>query len=468
MVELGNLDLQNDLKSMLTADQVRHYGIVITARDDDQLTAYHKVAADQIKLDELSLVFDLPVRLKKIDEDHFDQIVATNYRISAQKSASQSLKVSEDSFDAILNHAHQVGASDIHIEPLSKKTRVRFRLDGALKTFYEIPLSEHSLLVNKIKIRSNLNISEKRRNQDGRISLHLMGAGRVDVRVSSLPSLHGEKMVLRLLESNQEDISIDKIGFSAEQKKIYQKAYRRQNGIILISGPTGSGKTTTLYATLKELNAEEKNVLTVEDPIEYTLDGINQVQVKHDIGFDFTAALKTFLRQDPDIIMVGEIRDKETAQMAVKASLTGHLVLSTIHTNSALGTIDRLKDMDIPEYLIASTLNLSVAQRLVRLLCPHCKKAEESKVDLMDKKASQIHSHYIASGCNKCQFTGYAGRTALFEMIENNRQMSSAIKHNTYISHAESIDIPTIKNQAVQLLRDGKTSYEEIYPLLIE
>ena len=357
----------------------------------------------------------------------------------------------------------------IYISSLQKKqTRIRFRIDGALKQFYQLPASEHALLINKTKIKANLNISEKRRNQDGRITQKI-GLTTIDIRVSTLPSLYGEKIVLRLLETEQEGVDINKIGLSEEQKRIYQKAYSKTNGIILISGPTGSGKTTTLYATLKELNKESLNVLTVEDPIEYTLNGVNQVQVKHDIGFDFASALKTFLRQDPDIIMVGEIRDTETAQMAVKAALTGHLVLSTIHTNSALGTLDRLIDMGVPKYLIASTLNLSVAQRLVRLLCNSCKISESSKLDLFNGNDEFEKNHYKPNGCSTCNFTGYKGRTALFEMIEIGDEISENIKQGNRILKPDQLsDYMSIKKQAIYLLNSGNTSYEEVFPLLIE
>lgn len=462
-------DLPTQCKQLLTPEQVKHYGIIVGSKQGEYISIWHKQEESDLKKQEISIILGGEHSFKKIPAADFDQYVAFNYRINTGSKASR-LHVSDDVFETIIQHAYQIGSSDIHIEPLEKKTRIRFRIDGALKQFYQLPASEHSLLVNKIKIKANLNISERRRNQDGRISQRIVGAGTIDIRVSSLPSLHGEKVVMRLLESNQDDISIHKLGLSDTQLSIYQKSYQKTNGIILISGPTGSGKTTTLYATLKELNKESLNVLTVEDPIEYTLEGINQVQVKHDIGFDFAAALKTFLRQDPDVIMVGEIRDQETAQMAVKASLTGHLVLSTIHTNSALGTIDRLRDMGIPDYLIASTLNLSVAQRLVRLLCANCKIEEFSKVELLNDQNEIIENHSTAQGCEHCHYTGYVGRTALFEMVEMDERLSQIIKNNerNYESKHDSFRFSTIKEQAIELLKQQRTSYEEIYPLLIE
>lgn len=466
---IKDYNISSSCKQLLSPEQVKHYGIIIVDQKSDRLTAYHKIEKDQLSIQEIQLILGGQVSYQKIKPDEFDQYVALNYRINNTSKGTR-LQVTDDVFETIIQHAYQISASDVHIEPLEKKTRVRFRIDGALKQFYQLPASEHSLLVNKIKIKANLNISERRRNQDGRITQRITGAGNIDIRVSSLPSLHGEKVVMRLLESNQDDVSIHKLGLSKEQLDTYQKAYRKTNGVILISGPTGSGKTTTLYATLKELNKESLNVLTVEDPIEYTLEGINQVQVKHDIGFDFAAALKTFLRQDPDVIMVGEIRDQETAQMAVKASLTGHLVLSTIHTNSALGTIDRLRDMGIPNYLIASTMNLSVAQRLVRLLCDHCKKKDTTTVELFLKDQTTVEGHATPEGCEHCHYTGYSGRTALFEMLEINDQISQMIKNNAsnYDSDEYSFSFSSIKEQAIELLKQQRTSYEEVYPLLIE
>ena len=259
---------------------------------------------------------------------------------------------------------------------------------------------------------SNLDIAEKRLPQDGRINFKHQNQ-QFDIRVSVLPTLHGEKVVLRLLNNDATDIDLKKLGFSKLDLDNYLQGVKRPNGILLISGPTGSGKTTTLYATLKLLNKETRNILTIEDPIEYTLEGVNQVQLKESIGLGFASALRTFLRQDPDVIMVGEIRDTETANMAIRASLTGHLVLSTIHTNSAWGTVSRLMDMNIPPFLVASTLNTTVAQRLVRLLCPKCKKETPFDTELYPrqfKPYQAVHFHFLPNGCEECYYTGYKGR----------------------------------------------------------
>jgi type IV pilus assembly protein PilB len=274
-----------------------------------------------------------------------------------------------------------------------------------------------------------------------------------------------------LLGQDASNIDLTALGFQEEELEKYLEAVKKPNGIILISGPTGSGKTTTLYATLKLLNDTKRNIVTVEDPIEYTLKGINQVQLKEDIGLTFASALKSFLRQDPDVIMLGEIRDSETALMAIRASLTGHLVLSTIHTNSAVGTISRLIDMGVPSYLIAETLNLSLAQRLVRKLCSHCKTEVTCDSDDFPHNYTlpyEIKTHYKAVGCNHCYHTGYNGRTALYEVININNTIAEQIKHNTVSKiYTNDSNHQTLADKAFDLLANGETSLDEIYAVLI-
>ena len=290
----------------------------------------------------------------------------------------------------------------------------------------------------------------------------------IDIRVSSLPSLYGEKVVMRLLSKDAGNISLEQLGLNAKQIETYTKGIRRPYGLVLISGPTGSGKTTTLYASLKLLNNPANNILTIEDPIEYTLEGINQVQLNESIGLDFVSALRTFLRQDPDIIMLGEIRDAETAQMAIRASLTGHLVLSTIHTNSAWGTISRLTDMGVPSYLLSGTLNLSVAQRLVRLLCPHCKREVKDPGKQYLKDMDYTQPVYEAGQCPACHFTGYKGRRAIYEVIPVTESVAEHIRKNSSdISDIyEEINFMSLKKSAISLFLKGETSFEEIESML--
>lgn len=378
-----------------------------------------------------------------------------------------------DADDFLINliaEAKSLKSSDIHIECYENKCRARIRIDGMMVERYLLQKDQYPALINKIKILSNLDIAEKRLPQDGRIKFKHEDS-QFDIRVSVLPTLHGEKVVLRLLNNDASDIDLDSLGFSSVDMYNYLQGVMRPHGIILISGPTGSGKTTTLYATLKLLNKETRNILTIEDPVEYTLEGLNQVQLKESIGLTFAAALRTFLRQDPDVIMVGEIRDTETANMAIRAALTGHLVLSTIHTNSAWGTVSRLIDMNIPPFLVANTLNTTVAQRLVRLLCPHCKVPQKFDPDLYPKQFKPFHkvdTHYIANGCERCYYTGYKGRKAVYEVISIDNELALEIKNeNMYINNLLSDrGIKTLAENAFSLFQSGDTSLEVIYPLL--
>ncbi|HYF68650.1 MAG TPA: GspE/PulE family protein [Ohtaekwangia sp.] len=387
----------------------------------------------------------------------------------AQQSVTEILN--KNFVNELLQQAKGFGSSDIHIEIYDQKCRIRLRIDGKLIEKMRLNKRDYPALVNKIKIMAGLDISEKRLPQDGRISFSFAET-KYDVRVSVLPTLYGEKIVLRILGHSATSVHLEELGFSELDLSRYKESIRRPNGIILISGPTGSGKTTTLYGTLKLLNKEGENIVTVEDPIEYTLEGINQVQVKEEIGLTFSSALRSFLRQDPDIIMVGEIRDTETASLAIRAALTGHLVLSTIHTNSAWGTISRLVDMGVPSFLLANTLNASVAQRLIRLLCTSCREKvplEESIFPPSFKHKNVLANHYVAKGCKDCLYTGYRGRKAIYEVIPVESSVTDLILSNEKnVSEAfKERKITTLQDSAFELFKNGETSVEEIYSLLL-
>ncbi|RYD54587.1 MAG: type II/IV secretion system protein [Sphingobacteriales bacterium] len=422
---------------------------------------------------ELELILGHEVCLLKEEPEIISQQLSKLYR---KDNTSNIIIRNDESADdfliKVISEAKDLGSSDIHVESYSEKCRIRLRVDGKLLERYHISKEIYPSFINKIKIKARLDIAEKRLPQDGRMLLHI-GNGKIDIRVSVLPSLYGEKVVLRLLSNDSTHIQLDNLGFNGKQLDDYKKVLKRPHGIILISGPTGSGKTTTLYATLKLLNSEHSNILTIEDPIEYTLDGINQVQLKENIGLTFASALKTFLRQDPDIIMLGEIRDGETAQMAIRAALTGHLVLSTIHTNSAWGTISRLVDMGVPTFLLANTLNATIAQRLVRKLCAKCKTPGAiSDSDLYHEVNDTIGSdtiHYHPVGCEYCYYTGYHGRVALYEVIPVDGETSRAIKDNRQDITAMLAErkISTLRDQAIDILLSGITSLEEVYPILL-
>ena len=363
--------IPTDLKQGISSAQAYEYRIIPVKEDSHNWWFKTDSQTLDALAQELTIVLGKTVHLVVDSRESIQQFLETNYRKRNQERLQHTLHYSDDFLLNIIHEAKEIGSSDIHLETFEKQARVRLRIDGKLMEKYVVSLEEYPKIINRIKIMASLDISEKRLPQDGRIHLHTADED-FDIRVSSLPTLHGEKIVLRILSKNNLHVSLDRLGFTSKELKTYSTAVQKPNGIVLISGPTGSGKTTTLYATLKLLNKDDTNILTIEDPIEYTLEGVNQVQLKANIGLDFASTLRTFLRQDPDIIMVGEIRDVATANMAIRASLTGHLVLSTIHTNSAWATVARLIDMGIPPFLIASTLQLSVAQRLVRKLCMAC------------------------------------------------------------------------------------------------
>lgn len=462
-------NIPTDLQQKITAEQAFHYRIVPI--QDTKGGIILKTDSDSLNelLAELEIVLDQSVVLQKCDEDELQKYLSSNYR-QTQKKANTQLNYTTDFLEKILIDANQMGSSDIHFEPYEKKCRVRFRMDGKLTEQFTVPVEEYPVLVNKIKIKADLDISEKRLPQDGRITINTHGS-EFDIRVSSLPTLHGEKLVLRLLSKDTGALDLEALGFNEAELRRYQEGILNPNGIVLISGPTGSGKTTTLYATLKQLNDDKTNILTVEDPIEYTLEGINQVQLRENIGLDFASTLRTFLRQDPDIVMVGEIRDVKTANMAIRAALTGHLVLSTIHTNSAWATISRLIDMGVPSFLIASTLNMSVAQRLVRKLCDDCKREAAIDADLLPSNfeiPKDLKTHHTPTGCNTCHHTGYIGRKAIYEILPITQELMVPIKENhlQIDSYLEQQHIGTLKANAIALIKQGITSIEEVYSLL--
>ncbi len=409
---------------------------------------------------EIQALFGTRIEVQPASAEELSRLLVSSYRVTNAHTQGELPKEPAQMMSFLIEDAHQMRASDIHLEPQEQNCRIRYRIDGKLLERYVIPSTAYTALVNRVKILSNLDISEKRLPQDGRILFTCSGGNcvanqRFDIRTSILPTIHGEKIVLRLLTMNEHHLSISELGMDARQREDYLKAISHPHGMILVSGPTGSGKSTTLYATLERLNRGDNNILTIEDPVEYTLEGINQVQLKEEIGLDFPAALRTFLRQDPDIIMLGEIRDEETAEMAVRSSLTGHLVLSTLHTNSAWGCITRMTDMGIHPYLLSETLIACVAQRLVRTLCPHCKQ-------------ETADGHYTPVGCPHCFYTGYQGRKAIYEVIPVDAELSNAIRKQTseITDYLRKHKIKTLKDSAQALYDAGETSLEEIMTLI--
>ena len=464
-----------EVLQILTPDQAWHYLVIPKALNKGVAELF--VSKNAIKHDvqnELEILLEKSIELIEEEDSVIQRLLSKHYRKVSHADLEKVQKIfnlkSSEFLKTLVSEAKNLGSSDIHIEIYEEKCRVRLRIDGHLIERMIIEKSEYPSLINMIKIQANLDISEKRLPQDGRIFFH-EGQMKFDIRVSSLPTLYGEKIVLRLLNNDAANIDIHELGFEEHELETYLEGIKMPHGIILISGPTGSGKTTTLYATLKILNKEKTNILTVEDPVEYTLKGLNQVQVKESIGLTFASALRTFLRQDPDVIMLGEIRDGETAQMAIRAALTGHLVLSTIHTNSAWETVSRLVEMGIPPFLLANTLNTSVAQRLLRLLCPDCKKEEDFDAKLLPRHytpGSIPQKHFVPKGCEYCYYTGYRGRKAIYEIIGIDKVLAEQIKENNLAVDEilKGKGVRSLSDNAFGLFTLGVTSLEEIYPLL--
>jgi type IV pilus assembly protein PilB len=373
--------------------------------------------------------------------------------------------------NGILIKAIKLGASDIHFEPYEKSFRVRYRLDGVLRREMALPNKIRNAIISRLKIMARLDIAEKRLPQDGRIKLRLGKGREMDFRVSSVPTLFGEKVVLRLLDKSALQLDLTKLGFEQSSLEDLEKAIHKPVGMILVTGPTGSGKTTTLYSVLSELNKESENIMTAEDPVEYNFMGINQVQMHEDIGLTFASSLRSFLRQDPDIIMVGEIRDFETAQIAIQAALTGHLVLSTVHTNDAPGTISRLIDMGIEPFLISSSVILILAQRLIRKICSECR--EQIKVHpqlLIDLGVSPDEAKnfnvFKGKGCALCSGTGYKGRVGLYEVMTMKEEVKELVLSRSSTSEIKKeairLGMKTLRQSGIHKVKEGLTTIEEV------
>lgn len=371
--------------------------------------------------------------------------------------------------NSIIKQAVKAKASDIHIEPFNEHVRIRFRVDGDLQEIMTPAKSTHSAMITRIKIMSQMDIAEKRIPQDGRVEMAVDGR-EIDLRISILPTVHGEKAVIRILDKGGFGLTKNELGFTGANLTNFNNIIKHPNGIILTTGPTGSGKTTTLYVILKELNKADRNIITVEDPVEYRLQGVNQVQVNNKAGLTFANGLRSILRQDPDIIMIGEIRDSETAQIAVRASITGHLVLSTMHTNDTASTVTRLVDMEIEPYLVASSLVGVIAQRLVKRICEGCKTAyisteEENRLLRLKEPAT----FFRGTGCTACNQTGYRGRTAIHEVLPITRQIRQLIDQKASIDDirdaAAAEGMVTLRESCIELVRSGVTTVEELIKL---
>ncbi len=464
-----DLKINPQLRHLISAKVANSYRIVPAVNGEDDLVVLTDSPENLLKsLTELEVILGKKVKAEAVSKDQLDTWLSLYFGSSEARLSGKTIRVNQADFlDNLIEETVQLKGSDIHMELYERTGRIRVRVNGKLIERYQVNHDQYPELINKVKIRGKMDIAERRLPQDGRIK-YTSDNQDYDIRVSILPAHYGEKAVLRILGQDASHLSIENLGFNTEELNAYRTAIQKPNGMVLISGPTGSGKTTTLYATLKELNGDEVNITTIEDPIEYTLSGINQVQLNEKVGLDFASAMRTFLRQDPDIIMVGEIRDIDTAKMATRAALTGHLVFSTIHTNSALGIFTRLTEMGIAPYLLTETLNAGIAQRLIRILCGHCKKPETSQQLPEGLKGSDITT-YQPVGCSECLGTGYSHRKAIYEIIPGDEAIFSGLeKGSAFVaSILKERNIRTLKENALTLYADGDTSISEITPYIL-
>ena len=485
--------LEEPVQRRLPFAFARRHGVILLDRPEG-LRLCAREGAPLTALQEAQRVAGGPLAMQWLAQEEFEQALSAAYQhdssaamlmveglgdemdlhsLADQIQETEDLLEQEDDapiirlINAILGEAIKENASDIHVETFEKRLIIRFRIDGILREVVQPKRELAALLVSRIKVMARLDIAEKRIPQDGRISLRV-GGREVDIRVSTLPSANGERVVLRLLDKQAGRLTLRHLGMSDRDRKVMEQAVQKPHGIILVTGPTGSGKTTTLYASLVTLNDRTRNILTVEDPIEYNLEGIGQTQVNTKVDMTFARGLRAILRQDPDVVMVGEIRDQETADMAVQASLTGHLVLSTLHTNSAIGAVTRLVDMGVEPFLISSSLLGVLAQRLVRVLCNDCKRAyiaDEAECALFGLDASEAPTLYHAEGCDVCRQLGYRGRTGIYELVLFDDTLRSMIHtraaEQDMVRHARRLG-PSIRDDGLRKVREGVTTIEEV------
>ena len=471
----------------------KRHGVVLVWEHDQPTLYFHSVPGPEI-FAEVSRFSKDSMQYRQVAAEKLTDVLAECYHNDSSEalqdaagisdgldltSLADAVPVTEDLLEqsddapvirlinALLTEAIKEGASDVHIETFESSLIVRIRVDGVLREILSLQRTLAALLVSRIKVMARLDIAEKRIPQDGRISLKVAGK-EVDVRVSTLPSSNGERVVLRLLDKAAGRLELSHLGMLDANMNAVEALLKKPYGIILVTGPTGSGKTTSLYASLTSLNDKTRNILTVEDPIEYNLEGVGQTQVNTKVDMTFARGLRAILRQDPDVVMVGEIRDTETAEIAVQASLTGHLVLSTLHTNTAIGALTRLQDMGVEPFLLSSSLLGVVAQRLVRVLCPECKESylpDEAECDQLGISPADQHKIYHAKGCKECNFNGYKGRTGIYEVVvvdEQVRRLIHANKGEQEVADYVRQHSPGIRDDGSRKVLQGQTTLEEV------
>lgn len=504
VVPVNESTVTPELKEIVDAATAKNYQCVPVALEDGVLQVALADPLDPSRIDEMGYVIPHPIQMVVADPDSVENVLAVAYGaggIDIKSGISDILKelgveaeskegkgeiaISEDALDLgadfedapivkfvnlVLTQAVQDRASDIHFEPFENEYKIRYRVDGALYEITPPPKALAMPIASRIKVMSNLNISERRLPQDGRISVHL-GGRQVDLRVSTLPTSWGESVVLRVLDRTVVTLELEHLGFPSEILEYTTKTIEQPNGIFVVTGPTGCGKTTTLYSCLRRINRPQHKLLTVEDPVEFDIEGIMQVQVHESVGMTFAAGLRAFLRQDPDIIMVGEMRDLETSQIAIQASLTGHLVLSTLHTNDAPGTVTRLTDMGVEPFLVSSTLVGVMGQRLVRTICRRCKtpfEPTERQLGLLNLSPHDIggRSFHFGRGCGECNDSGYRGRKGIFELLQVTDAIRSLINDRapSVVLKQKAVEegMITLRDDGLRSIFDGETTIEEV------
>jgi len=475
--------LEKKLISYLPANIALTHRIIPLKQDSGKLTLGTDDPLNFLAQKNLEAIIGSGIELELLRSLDMDKALDSLYASKKVKGldlgkASEDINVTKGAEDApiiklvnlIINEAVKERASDIHVEPLEKKFRVRYRIDGVLHEVPGPPKRLEGSVISRIKIMAGMDIAEKRLPQDGRIKM-VSDKKELDLRVSSLPSIHGESIVMRILDKTSFFVGLEDVGFLPKEKKDFEKLINLPNGMILVTGPTGSGKTTTLYATLSHINQKDRKVIMIEDPVEYQLDGVNQVQVKPQIGLTFASGLRSMLRQAPDIIMVGEIRNLETAQIAVQSALTGHLIFSTLHTNDACGAITRLIDMGVKPYLASSTVQGVLAQRLVRTICPSCREAykpseEEAKILSLSPEEVNSLKLYRGKGCPTCAYTGYKGRMGIFELFIMTDEARELVLNNSSSTElnkkAKESGMKGLKEDGLNKVKRGYTTVEEV------
>ena len=466
----------------LDAELAHKYGVVPVMKDADTLTVALSDPMGFDAVDSLRYVLhgmdvqavlapaaEVKAAMEKLYPTGADEVVARNDDgFGGDESATDDDAPVIRLCSLLLSNAIKMKASDIHLEPMEKEFRVRYRIDGALRKMDSPPKRLQGAILSRIKIMSKIKISEKRIPQDGRIQINVGGRD-LDLRVSTVPTNHGESIVMRILDKSNLSLGLPQLGFLSDDQNKFERLIRLSDGVVLVTGPTGSGKTTTLYACLGQINTPDKKLITVEDPVEYQMSGINQVQVNRDVGLDFSAALRSILRQAPNIVMIGEIRDSETADIAMEAALTGHLVFSTLHTNDAPSAVTRLTDMGVKPFLVASALRAAMAQRLVRAICPNCKEeyvATERDLKMLGAIAKTVPDHmYVGKGCAKCN-GGYKGRKGIFEIFEVDDTIQRLIFDHAPSSvlreRAREMGMRTLREDGMLKVASGMTSLREV------